>query len=55
MLAKKKPIEHITLNDLGISIKPSTRLIKAIDGEIKKNCVMLNETKQILKILNEVA
>ncbi|HLX52398.1 MAG TPA: electron transfer flavoprotein subunit beta/FixA family protein [Aquella sp.] len=54
MMAKKKTIEHIELADLGISTKPSTRLIKAIDGEIKKNCVMLDDCTQILKILNEV-
>lgn len=55
MLAKKKTIEHIELTDLNISIKPSTRLIKAMDGEIKKTCTMLNDSTQILKILNEVA
>ncbi len=55
MMAKKKPIEHIALADLGVAIKPSSRLIKASDGEIKKNCVMLNDCTQILKILNEVA
>jgi electron transfer flavoprotein beta subunit len=55
MMAKKKPIEQIALTELGISIKPSTRLIKALDGEIKKNCVMLDDYTQILKILNEVA
>jgi electron transfer flavoprotein beta subunit len=55
MMAKKKTIEHIHLADLGISLKPSTRLIKAIDGEIKKNCTMLSDHTQIIKILNEVA
>jgi electron transfer flavoprotein beta subunit len=55
MIAKKKIIEHIDLADLGVSVKPSTRLIKAIDGEIKKNCTMLNDCTQIVKILNEVA
>ena len=54
MMAKKKTIEHIELADLGISTKPSTRLIKAMDGEIKKNCIMLEDCTQILKILNEV-
>lgn len=54
MLAKKKTIEHIDLLDLKISLKPSTRLIKAVDGEIRKNCTMLNDSKQIIQILNEV-
>lgn len=54
MMAKKKTIEHIELADLGISTKPSSRLIKAMDGEIKKNCVILDDCTQIIKILNEV-
>ncbi|MCE3269122.1 MAG: hypothetical protein K0R49_1374 [Burkholderiales bacterium] len=53
MLAKKKVIENIALTDLGITVKPSTRLIKAMDGETKKTCKMLNDSKQILQILNE--
>lgn len=53
MLAKKKAIEQIALATLDISTKPSTRLTKAIDGEIKKNCTMLNNSSQIINILTE--
>jgi electron transfer flavoprotein beta subunit len=54
MLAKKKDVEIIKFNDLGIEYKKNSRIIKAIDGEIKKNCKYLNsinEVQEILKIL----
>jgi electron transfer flavoprotein beta subunit len=54
MLAKKKSIDCINLSQIGVSIKPSTRLLNATDGEVKRHCTMLNDTKQIITILNKV-
>lgn len=36
MLAKKKPIEQLTTNDLGVIINPVTKLLSVTDGEVKK-------------------
>lgn len=53
MLAKKKPIETFSLADLGLDIKPRTRLIKAIDGEQKKICKFLNSVDDVIDILKQ--
>jgi electron transfer flavoprotein beta subunit len=53
MMAKKKPIHTITLEELNIKFKPSTRLIKAIDGEIKKQCTMLNNFDELISTIRE--
>jgi electron transfer flavoprotein beta subunit len=53
MLAKKKTIEQLPLANLSVDLKPSSRLIKATDGEIKKNCTMLSSVDEIIKILLE--
>jgi electron transfer flavoprotein beta subunit len=53
MMAKKKPIQTISLAELNISLKPSTRLIKAVDGEIKKQCKMLNNIDELIHTLKE--
>ena len=54
MMAKKKPIQTITLEELNIKFKPSTRLIKAIDGEIKKQCTMLNNFDELISTIRKV-
>ena len=54
MMAKKKPLETITLDELNITLKPSTRLIKAVDGEIKKQCEMLNNFDELVNTIREV-
>lgn len=53
MLAKKKPIEQIKITDLALNLKPSTRLIKASDGEVKKTCTMLKSSSEIIAVLSE--
>ena len=53
MMAKKKSIHTITLEELNIKFKPSTRLIKAIDGEIKKQCTMLNNFDELISTIRE--
>ena len=53
MLAKKKPIEQLPLDSLSVDLKPSCRLIKAVDGEIKKSCTMLSSVDEIISILAE--
>lgn len=54
MMAKKKPLQTITLDELNISFRASTRLIKAIDGEIKKQCKMLNNFDELINTIREV-
>lgn len=51
MLARKKPIETTNLEDLGVTLKPSLRLISAVDGETKKQCKFLNNTNELMQIL----
>jgi electron transfer flavoprotein beta subunit len=52
MLAKKKPIELIKFEDLSIEYRKKTRIIKVIDGEIKKECKYLNSVDEIKDVLN---
>lgn len=54
MHARKKAIERIPFADLGVVVKPSTRVIKVGNGEIKRDCVMLKDSGQIVQILNEI-
>lgn len=51
MLAKKKTVEQIDVNDLAIEIKPSVRLLKAVDGEIKKPCKILGSVDDLVSLL----
>lgn len=51
MLAKKKPIEELTTEQLGVEIHSTTRLLKASDGEIKKQCKILNDIDEIAALL----
>ncbi len=53
MMAKKKPIEQLNFDDLGISYKESTVLLQAYDGEIKKSCKMLDNVEQLIEVLKE--
>ena len=53
MLAKKKPIEQLLLADIRVDLKPSSQLVKAMDGETKKNCTMLSSVDEIINILVE--
>lgn len=53
MLAKKKPIENISINDLCVQLNMTTRLLKVSDGEIKKTCKMLDNIDAILTVLKE--
>lgn len=53
MLAKKKSIENIKLESLNLTLKPAAKLLKAIDGEQKKQCKMLNDVDAIIDILKE--
>ncbi len=51
MLAKKKIIETIQLTDLNIEQRPTTRLLKAVDGEIKKKCTFIDSVDELVDIL----
>jgi electron transfer flavoprotein beta subunit len=53
MLAKKKPIEHIQFAELNIPLKTSSRLLKARDGEVKKQCKFMSNVDELVAILKE--
>lgn len=53
MLAKKKPIEHILLADMGIELRKTTRLLKAMDGEQKKHCKFIDSVEDLFTLLTE--
>jgi electron transfer flavoprotein beta subunit len=53
MQAKKKPIEKINISELGLTLHARTRLVKVMDGEVKKECKHLSSTAQLLDILRE--
>ena len=51
MEARKKPLIIINLEDLGEVPAPAIRLVKAMDGEVKKECKMLNNLDEVIDIL----
>ncbi len=53
MLAKKKQIEKILLSELEVLVKTSTRLLKAMDGEIKKQCKFFNNVEELITLLSK--
>lgn len=54
MQAKKKPIHKFNLNDLQLNLRPRARVLKVTDGEVKKQCQMLNSSSELIKILRDV-
>ncbi len=53
MLAKKKPIESINLDEINITVKDTGRVIKVIDGKITKQCKMLTNIDEIIDVLKQ--
>lgn len=53
MLAKKKPIETLELSNIGVTLNTTGRVLKVIDGEIKKQCKMLNSVDEVIAVLKE--
>ncbi|MCE2706238.1 MAG: electron transfer flavoprotein subunit beta/FixA family protein [Proteobacteria bacterium] len=51
MLAKKKPLEHLMLSDMDIKLRSTTRLLKAFDGEVKKQCKFINTVPELFEVL----
>ena len=51
MQAKKKPLDTINLEDLCVVPAPSLRIVSAVDGEMKKECKMLNSIDEVITIL----
>ena len=54
MQAKKKPIEKIAVAALGLSLTQRTRLVKVVDGEVKKQCKFLDSTNELLNLIQEL-
>ena len=53
MLAKKKPLQTINIDQLNIKCHPRTRIIKVIDGEVKKECKILNNIDELINAVKE--
>jgi electron transfer flavoprotein beta subunit len=51
MMAKKKTIEQIKFSDLNIEVHKTTRLIRASDGERKKQCKFINSVDDLFVLL----
>lgn len=53
MLAKKKSIEKIAISTLGLNLVARTRLLKVVDGEVKKQCKHLASTAELITLLKD--
>lgn len=51
MLARKKPLQIIKLEDLPITYRTASRVIGVTDGETKKTCKFIHTTDEIVTIL----
>ncbi|MFN8770598.1 MAG: electron transfer flavoprotein subunit beta/FixA family protein [Neisseriaceae bacterium] len=51
MMAKKKEIEQIPFSNLGIELHKTTRLLKAYDGEQRKQCKFINSVDELFTVL----
>lgn len=54
MQAKKKPLEKLTTDELGVSIRQRSKIIRAEDGEKKKNCQRLTSVSELVKMLGDL-
>lgn len=54
MQAKKKPLEKLTVAELGLTLRLRSRIIRAEDGEKKKNCRRLNSVAELVNVLAEI-
>lgn len=53
MQAKKKPIEKITITELGLDLSRHSRLLKVSDGEVKKECKQLASVEDLIALLKK--
>lgn len=51
MMAKKKPIEKLTVAELGLDLSHHSRLIGVVDGEVKKQCKMLTSVDELIAVI----
>ncbi|MBY0378951.1 MAG: electron transfer flavoprotein subunit beta/FixA family protein [Burkholderiales bacterium] len=52
MMAKKKNIEQIPIADFGLRLRKTTRLLKAVDGEQKKQCMFIESVDALIEVLH---
>ena len=55
MQAKKKPIEKIAVAELGLELNARTRLVKVMDGEVKKQCKFVDSSSELLDLIEKGA
>ncbi len=55
MQAKKKPIEKIAVAELGLELNARTRLVKVMDGEVKKQCKFVDSSSELLDLIKKGA
>lgn len=53
MMAKKKTIETVELSDINVTVNETYRIVSARDGEIKKQCKIINNVDEIIDILKQ--
>ncbi len=53
MQAKKKPVEKLSLTDLGLDLHAKGRLISVVDGEVKKQCVWLKSIDEVVEVIKK--
>ncbi|RTL13416.1 MAG: electron transfer flavoprotein subunit beta/FixA family protein [Neisseriaceae bacterium] len=55
MQAKKKPIEKVAVTELGLELNARTRLVKVMDGEVKKQCKFVDSSNQLVELIKKGA
>lgn len=55
MQAKKKPIEKVAATELGLELNARTRLVKVMDGEIKKQCKFVDSSNELVELIKKGA
>lgn len=55
MQAKKKSIEKIAVTELGLELNARTRLVKVMDGEVKKQCKFVDSSNELVELIKKGA
>lgn len=55
MQAKKKPIEKVAATELGLELNARTRLVKVMDGEVKKQCKFVDSSNELVELIKKGA
>lgn len=53
MKARKKPIETVSLDDLGVAIEPRINILKLTEATSNRTCVIVSDTEELIRRLKE--